>query len=78
VQLAEQCALWKISNGAENLFCKRSNFKWWVSAAIPRRRKLSLMLAINRSLLSREEVLINVLKAMASIISIHFHEPSPK
>jgi hypothetical protein len=32
VQIADRCAPWKISNGAENLVCRHCNFKRQVSA----------------------------------------------
>jgi hypothetical protein len=33
MQFSDRCALWKNSNCAENLFCRRCNFNRWVSAA---------------------------------------------
>jgi hypothetical protein len=65
------------------LFCMRCNFSRWLSAASSQAGhayvmmllmsalwRVSLMLVLNRSLLNREYILINVLKALASIISI--------
>jgi hypothetical protein len=67
VQLAERRTTWKFVNGAWNLFCKRSNFKRWVSATnsqarqaqvitelINALRRVCLTLVPNRSLLNRK------------------------
>jgi hypothetical protein len=68
---------------SENLVLQALQFQRCVSAAnsqagqakvitdlISALWKVSLMLELNRSLLRREDTLINVLKALASIISI--------
>jgi hypothetical protein len=65
------------------LFCRRCNFSRWMSAANSQAGqtqvmillmsalwRVSLMLVLNHSFLNREYILINVLKALASIISM--------
>jgi hypothetical protein len=67
---------------SRNLFCRRCNFKRYVSAdnshmghayvitvLINALWSVSLILALKRSLFNGEKILINVLNALASIIS---------
>jgi hypothetical protein len=66
-----------------NLFSRRCNFNRWLSAAISQVGqalvmvllmcalwRISALLVLNRSLLNREYILINVLKTLAEIISM--------
>jgi hypothetical protein len=81
MQNTNWCAPWKIFNGAESLLFIRCNFSRWLSTAnsqvgyakviillMSALWRLNLMLVLNRSLFNREYILINVLKALASII----------
>jgi hypothetical protein len=83
VQLADRCALYKCTKGAENLASQAlqfrkvgicSKFRGGTRIShydrISALRRVSLMLMLNRSLLNRIYTLINVLKTLASIISV--------
>jgi hypothetical protein len=68
VQLVDRCAFWKFTNGAKNLVLQKlgicSKFPCGVSVSysdlISALWRVSLMLAIKRSLLNWEQILINV------------------
>jgi hypothetical protein len=83
MQIVNLCEPWKIANGAETLLCRRCNVTKWVSAAnfqagvalvytdvMRALWRVDFMLALNCSFLNREYTLMNVLKALASIISM--------
>jgi hypothetical protein len=83
MQFADRRVSWKIASGAENLVLQALNFNRWVSASNSQAGQTyvirdlmralwrsSLILVLNRFLLNMGYVVINALKALASISSM--------
>jgi hypothetical protein len=83
MHISNRCVSWKIATGAENPVLQALQFQYTISAANSQAGqaefiadlmrtlwRVNLMLVLDHSLLNRGYILINVLKALASIVSM--------